>query len=119
MDVLKFPYPTTIGGGRLFLIELRAPRGPSSDVVGMHRALRLAVVKLGTTGVAIRWLSGLVIPTESRCLCFIEADDRADVTRARDTAGLPDATVHPVFAIADGRTQLGQRQGSARLPNER
>jgi len=98
-------FPTTDSGSPMFLVELRAPHGASTDAEGMHRALQLAVSRLASTGVAIRWLGGLVVPSESRCLCFVAAGDRADVTQARDTAGLPNATVHPVFALADGRSQ--------------
>jgi hypothetical protein len=101
VPVLPPPRPTIDASPSLFLVELRATSASSADVAGMHRALRLAVARLGSTGVPIRWLSGVVVPSEFRCLCFLQAHEEGQVARARDTAGLPNASIRPVVPIPD------------------
>lgn len=85
----------------LFLVELRATAAVSADVNGMHQALRHAAARLSSTGVAIRWRNAVLVPEDSRCLCFVEAADEADVARARDIAGLVSATVRQVHRLTD------------------
>ncbi len=78
-------------------MELRA--GAARDVSGMCRALRHAVIRLQASGIAVRWCGALHLPDQARCLCLVEADQRASAVLARDTAGLPAAPVSPAFCI--------------------
>jgi hypothetical protein len=84
----------------LFLVVVDG-RSSASDVVGMQRALRHAVSRLGAGGVPIRWCSALLLTDVGRCLCLVQAADRSDVVLARDTAALASARVHPVHRLPD------------------
>ena len=81
----------------LFLVELRA--GAARDVNGMCGALRHAVIRLQASGTAVRWCGALHLPDQARCLCLVEADQRASAVLARDTAGLSAAPVSPAFCL--------------------
>ncbi len=87
-------------GGDLFLVEFSAARA-ADDAAEVHHALRHAVRRLAATGAAIQWCSGLFVPAEQRCLFLVQAGGRDVVARARDTAGLSGASVHPVRPLAD------------------
>jgi hypothetical protein len=87
-------------GGDLFLVEFSAARA-ADDAADVHHALRYAVRRLAATGAAIRWCSGLFVPAEHRCLFLVQAGGRDVVARARDTAGLSGANVHPVHPLPD------------------
>ncbi|MGY1712573.1 hypothetical protein ACI8AC_23990 [Geodermatophilus sp. SYSU D00758] len=83
----------------LFLVELRAGAGGASDVRGMCRALRHAVSRLRNAGIDVRWCGALHLPDQARCLCLVEAEHRASVVLARDTAGLPAGSVVPAVCV--------------------
>lgn len=83
----------------LFLVELRVGAAGAGDVSGMCRALRHAVTRLQASGTAVRWCGALHLPDQARCLCLVEADQRDSAVLARDTAGLPAASVSPAFCI--------------------
>ena len=83
----------------LFLVELRAVAAEVDEVSGMCRALQHAVARLQASGTAVRWCGALHLPDQARCLCLVEADQRASAVLARDTAGLPPSPVSPAFCI--------------------
>jgi hypothetical protein len=90
-----------------FLVELRAADEPQ-DVVRMVRALRLAVARQEGGPAGIRWASALLVPSESSCLCVLEAAEITEVIRARDVAGLHAAPVRPAYPITDPLTGRSQ-----------
>lgn len=81
----------------LFLVELRSGHLGNDELARMQRALRQAVTRRAADGAPIRWRSGVVVPADDRCLCWIEAENALDVTVAKDTAGLHGAAVRPVM----------------------
>jgi hypothetical protein len=85
-------------GGELFLVVLDG-HSSAHDATVMCRALHDAVARLAAGGAGIGWCGALALPHLCRCLCLVRAADRADVVRARDTAALPTAEVHPVHAL--------------------
>ena len=94
-----------------FLVELRAADEPQ-DVLRMVRALRLAVARQEGGRAGIRWASALLVPSESSCLCVLEAAEITQVIRARDVAGLHAAPVRLAYPLADplrDRSQDTQR----------
>ncbi|SNS70884.1 hypothetical protein SAMN04488107_3511 [Geodermatophilus saharensis] len=88
------------GDADLFLVEFCATWA-ADDAAQVHHALRYAVRRLAAAGTAIRWCSGLLVPAEHRVLCLVEAGSRDDVVLARDTAALPNASVHRVRPLPD------------------
>jgi hypothetical protein len=90
-----------------FLVELRAADEPQ-DVLRMVRALRLAVARQEGARAGIRWASALLVPSESSCLCVLEAAEITEVLRARDVAGLHAAPVRRAYPMADPLTGLSQ-----------
>jgi hypothetical protein len=83
----------------MFLVELRASGSGFDDVERMHGALRHAVSRRAASGAMIDWAGGLLVPSERRCLCLVEAAEEHDVLRARDIAGLHAAPVRPAFLL--------------------
>ena len=79
-------------------MELRAGAG-TNDVRGICQALRHAVTRLQDAGTAVRWCGALHLPDQGRCLCLIEAADHGSAALARDTAGLPAASILPAFCV--------------------
>jgi hypothetical protein len=91
---------TSTRGSRtgLFLVELRAGPG-TDDVSDVCQAFQHAVTRLQNAGAVVRWCGALHLPERARCLCLLEAADRASAVLARDTAGLPTASILPAFWV--------------------
>ena len=71
----------------------------TDDVRSICQALRHAVIRLQASGTVVRWCGALHLPDQARCLCLVEAADRGSAVLARDTAGLPAASVLPAFCV--------------------
>lgn len=84
-----------------FVVELRAPGSPSSDIHGMHKALMYAVSRLRVAGVAITAGRSVLLPRDARCLCLLLAAGEESVVLARDTAGLSTAAIHQAVPLPD------------------
>ncbi len=83
----------------LFLVDLAAGSPSVDGVERMHAALEHAVSRRAAAGVTISWVGGLLVPSADRCLCLVAAEDRDDVLRARDLAGLHLADVRPAYLL--------------------
>ena len=96
--------------GALFLVELTSTDAGGAE--DMHAAFQHAVLRLRTTGAAIRWCAGWRVAADERCLCLVEAPDESVVLLARDTAAGPLAPVRrvrPLPARTPPSSPLGSR----------
>lgn len=88
----------------LFLVELRVAPVMSSDAAPTYWALRRAVVRLRSQGVALQWRCAVFVPADCRWLCLVEAPDAAQVTAATQIAGILSATVREVAHLTETST---------------
>ncbi|WP_256840819.1 hypothetical protein [Ornithinimicrobium cryptoxanthini] len=89
----------------LFLVELRAAIGVSTDLSRMHRDLTTTIARLGERGVDIR-AGAYFLPEDDRCLCLVRGADKGTIGLACDTAGLSAAPVYEAHRISGRPSRL-------------
>jgi hypothetical protein len=87
-------------GPAQFLLEYRMSSAGKTDLARMHNVLLHALARLAAAGVSIRYVHGLFVPDDKRCLYLLNAADPATIARAGDIAGLPLTRVRTVIDLA-------------------
>jgi hypothetical protein len=87
-------------GPAQFLLEYRMSSAGTTDLARMHNVLLHALERLATASVSIRYIHGLFVPDDKRCLYLLNAADPATIARAGDIAGLPLTRVQTVIDLA-------------------
>ncbi len=73
----------------VYLVDRDLPGMTLDGLVAMQRAVMAACQDLTATGRPVRYLHGLFVPGEARCLCLFEANDEAAVAAVNERAQLP------------------------------
>jgi hypothetical protein len=73
----------------VYLVDRDLPGITVDGLVAMQRAVLEACRDLTSTGIPVRYLHGLFVPGEARCLCLFEATDEAAVAALNERAQLP------------------------------
>lgn len=85
----------------LFLLEHSYEQVTEADLARMHRALKLAVIRLVDGGTPLRIVAGVFVPDQARCFYVVEAAVADQVVEATDVAGLANYKVRSVFRLDD------------------
>ncbi len=73
----------------VYLVDRDLPRITLDGLVTMQRAAMAMFQNFAATGTPVRYLHGLFVPGEARCLSLFEADDEAAVAAVNERAQLP------------------------------
>ena len=94
-------------GRRIFLVERYWPGISREQLADAEERMRRAVHELAESGVAMRILSSMFIPTEEVVLTLFEGPREEDVIEANRRSGVPFDRVQPVEV---SQMQPGRRQ---------
>jgi hypothetical protein len=73
----------------VYLVDRDLPGITLDGLVAMQRAVMAICQDFMATGRPVRYLHGLFVPGEARCLCLFEANDEAAVAAVNERAQLP------------------------------
>lgn len=73
----------------VYLVDRDLPEITLDGLVAMQRAVMAMCRDFTATGTPVRYLHGLFVPGEARCLCLFEANDEAAVAAVNERARLP------------------------------
>jgi hypothetical protein len=73
----------------VYLVDRDLPGITVDGLAALQRATLATCQDFTAAGTPVRYLHGLFVPGEARCLCLFEADDEATVVAVNDTAHLP------------------------------
>jgi len=73
----------------IYLVDRDLPGITVDGLAAMRRATLAMCRDFTAAGTPVRYLHGLFVPGEARCLCLFEADDEATVAAVNDAAHLP------------------------------
>jgi hypothetical protein len=73
----------------VYMVDRDLPRITMEGLTAMQRAAIATCRDFTAAGTPIRYLHGIFVPGEARCLCLFEADDEAIVTAVNEAAQLP------------------------------
>jgi hypothetical protein len=73
----------------VYLVDRDLPGITLDGLVAMQRAAMAMCQDFTATGTPVRYLHGLFVPGEARCLCLFEADDEVAVAAVNERAQLP------------------------------
>jgi hypothetical protein len=73
----------------VYLVDRDLPGITLDGLVAMQRAVMAMCQDFTATGIPVRYLHGLFVPGEARCLCLFEANDEAAVAAVNERAQLP------------------------------
>jgi Protein of unknown function (DUF4242) len=73
----------------VYLVDRDLPGITLDGLVAMQRAAIAMCQDVTATGTPVRYLHGLFVPGEARCLSLFEADDEAAVVAVNERAQLP------------------------------
>jgi hypothetical protein len=73
----------------VYLVDRDLPGITLDGLVAMQQAVMAICQDLTATGTPVRYLHGLFVPGEARCLCLFEANDEAAVAAVNVRAQLP------------------------------
>src|SRR5258706_16280175 len=73
----------------VYLVDRDLPGITLDGLVAMQQAAMAMCQDVTATGTPVRYLHGLFVPGEARCLSLFEADDEAAVAAVNERAQLP------------------------------
>jgi Nickel responsive protein SCO4226-like len=73
----------------VYLVDRDLPGITLDGLVAMQQAVMAICQDFTATGTPVRYLHGLFVPGEARCLCLFEANDEAAVVAVNERAQLP------------------------------
>ena len=73
----------------VYLVERHVPGVTMAQLTAIRDAARMACATFAADGKPVRYLRGLFIPGESRCLCLFEAPDAERVHAVNEAAQIP------------------------------
>lgn len=73
----------------VYLVERHVPGVTMAQLTAIRDAARTACTTYAAGGKPVRYLRGLFIPGESRCLCLFEAPDAERVQEVNEAAQIP------------------------------
>ena len=73
----------------IYLVDRDLPGMTPDGLAALLRATLAMCQDATSAGTPVRYLHGLFVPGEARCLCLFEADDEAIVAAVNATAHLP------------------------------
>jgi hypothetical protein len=73
----------------VYLVDRDLPGITRDGLAALLRATLATCQNFTAAGTPVRYLHGLFVPGEARCLCLFEAGDEATVVALNDAANLP------------------------------
>lgn len=73
----------------VYLVDRDLPGITVDGLVAMQRAVMAMCRDFTAAGTPVRYLHGLFVPGEARCLCLFEANDEAALVALNERAQLP------------------------------
>jgi hypothetical protein len=95
----------------VYLVDRDLPGITLDGLVVLLRATLATCRDFTSAGTPVRYLHGLFVPGEARCLCLFEADDEAAVAAVNERAELPFTRIVEALDLSPEPASSGSAEG--------